>query len=128
MRRMLNEYEAASGKLINFEKSSVFFTRNMEEERIQEVCQELGKVHRVTQGRYLGLPMVITRSKHQVLGFINERVGSKLQGWKGKLLSPVGKESLLNSVAMALPIYAMSCFKLSKKLGSEIRKMMARFW
>ena len=82
----------------------------------------------MAQGKYLGLPMVITRTKNQVFGFIRENIRRKLQCWKNKLLSSAGKEVMLKAVSMAMPTYAMSCFKLPRKLCKDITASMASYW
>ena len=61
---------------------------------------------------YLGLPAVVGRKRKASLNYIKERVWSKLQGWKEKLLSQVGREILFKAVVQAIPTFAMSCFKL----------------
>ena len=62
--------------------------------------------------KYLGLLAVVGRNKKVSLNFIKERVWSKLQGWKEKLLSQAGREVLLKAVVQAIPTFAMSCFNL----------------
>lgn len=52
--------------------------------------------------RYLGLPTVVGRNKKASLNFIKDRVWSKLQGWKEKLLSQAGKEVLLMAMVQAI--------------------------
>ncbi|KAI5325441.1 PREDICTED: reverse mRNAase [Prunus dulcis] len=49
-------------------------------------------------------------------------------GWSEQFLSQVGKEILIKAVAMAMPNYAMSCFKLPVSLCKEIEKDIARYW
>ena len=77
--------------------------------------------------KYLGLPSFIGRSKKQVFATLKERVGWKLAGWKGKLLSMGGKEILIKAVAQAIPTYTMSCFQLPQSLCEYLESMMRNF-
>jgi hypothetical protein len=50
--------------------------------------------------------------------YLKDRIWKRIQGWKEKLLSRAGKDTLIKAVAQAIPSYAMSCFDLTKTLGS----------
>lgn len=63
-------------------------------------------------GRYLGLTADFGASKRAVFDEVRKKIGSKLMGWSEQFLSQAGKEILIKAVAMAMPNYAMSCFKL----------------
>lgn len=52
----------------------------------------------------------------------------KLQMWKEKLLSHGGREVLIKAVALPIPTYTMSCFKLMGRLYDELKALIARFW
>ena len=93
-----------------------------------EVCQALENIQKVNQGKYLGLPMVVTGSKQQLFGYIRDNIQQQLKKWKNKLLSAAGKEVMLKSVAMAMPTYTMSCFKMPKKICKDINVVMANYW
>lgn len=69
--------------------------------------------------KYMCLPFFIGRNKFVVFQSIKERVWKRLKGWKEKLISRAGKEILIKSVAQAILFYAMSCFKLPKRLIDE---------
>ena len=88
----------------------------------------LGGIQPVSQGKYLGLPMVISRSKGQLFGYIKDNIKRRMLSWKNKLLSSAGKEILIKAVAMAMPNYTMSCFKLPCRLCKEISSMLSNFW
>lgn len=60
--------------------------------------------------------------------FWKERLWKRIQGWKEKLLSKAGKETLIKAVAQAILAYAMSCFDLTKHLCDEMSKMICRYW
>lgn len=78
--------------------------------------------------KYLGLPLMIGRSKRMAFFDIKQKVWQTFQVWKEKLLSQQGKEVLLKAVALAIPTYAMSCFKFPNNLCSELKSLMASFW
>ena len=80
------------------------------------------------QEKYLGLPMVISRTKDQIFGYIRDNIRRRLESWKNKLLSPAGKEDLLKVVTMAIPTYVMSRFKLPLKLLKDLNLAMANYW
>ena len=71
---------------------------------------------------------MITRTKEQVFGFVKENCQKRINSWKNKFLSTAGKEVSLKAVTLAMPTYAMPCFKLSSKLWKDISSMMSKFW
>lgn len=48
---------------------------------------------------FLGLPTLIGRAKYQTSAYLKDRIWKKLQRWRGKILSKVGKEVLIKVVA-----------------------------
>ena len=128
VQELLNKYARASGQLINLDKSAIYYSRNTDLDTRQEVCSILGNLREAFSGKYLGLPMVIGRTKNQVFGEVKASVTQRIQSWKRNLLSLAGKEVLLKSVIMALPNYTMSCFRIPKGMCRDISKQMARFW
>ena len=77
---------------------------------------------------YLGLPSLIGKSKKNKFAQLKQKLASKLEGWKEKFLSNVGKEVLIKVVAQAVPSYTMSCFKLLNALCDEMTRMVRQFW
>ena len=63
---VLKLFKAASGQKINMDKSSVTFSQNTPVETRREVLEILGPMDELRQGKYLGLPSVIGKSKNQV--------------------------------------------------------------
>nr|XP_023896368.1 uncharacterized protein LOC112008266 [Quercus suber] len=128
LRSILRQYEEASEQKINTDKSSIFFSPNTAQETRDEIFNILGHMQNSRHMKYLGLLSLIGRSKSQVFAILKEKVGHKLAGWKGKLLSMGGKEILIKAVAQAIPTYTMSCFLLPQGLCDDMEIMMKNFW
>ena len=87
IQNLLSTYEEASGKKLNRDKTTLFFSKNTDS-KVQESIKDLLGVLKIKQyEKYLGLPSFVGRNKKASLTFIKERVWKKLQGWKEKLLS-----------------------------------------
>ena len=76
--RILKEYEAVSGQLINFQKSSIQFGHSIEETNRQELRDILWIQNIGGMRTYLGIPESLGGSKTQIFGFLNERVNNKI--------------------------------------------------
>ncbi|XP_073133915.1 uncharacterized protein [Henckelia pumila] len=124
----LKNYERASGKVINFEKSALSFTPNTVPAMVNRIKSEL--TIPVVQGHeiYLGLPTFSLRSKKVQFSYLVERILGRIRGWGSKFFSVGGKETLIKSVLQAIPTYAMSCFRIPKGICEEIEKACANFW
>nr|XP_025625426.1 uncharacterized protein LOC112717674 [Arachis hypogaea] len=79
-------------------------------------------------GKYLGLPAIWGRPQNRALTWIEEKITSKMDGWKEKLLNQAGKETLIKTVIQAMPSYAMNIIKLPKSFCRRICSKVARFW
>ena len=118
----------AQGKKINKEKSSIVFSKNTKSCARRRFMEILDLTQETLTSRYLGLPVYMGRSKKSVFAYLKERVWKRIKGWKEKLLSKAGKETLIKAVAQSIPSYAMSCFDLTKSLCDEMRGMICRYW
>ena len=78
--------------------------------------------------KYLSLPIFLNKSKKEMFTYITDRLLKRLNGWKEALFSPAGREILVKAVLMALPNYAMSCFRLPKTLTRQLSAAIAKFW
>ena len=75
-----------------------------------------------------GLPIMVGRGKKASLNYTKDRVWSKLQGWKEKLLSQARNEVLLKAMVQAIPTLTMSCFRLPISLCQDIEMLIQKFW
>jgi hypothetical protein len=128
LQNILHLYEVCSGQVINFDKSSVMFSRNTSNAKRKEVLEELKISAEARTEKYLGLPVYVGRSRTKTFEYIKDRVWKRIQGWKERMLSKAGKDILIKACAQAIPTFAMSCFDLTQTLCEQMSTMICRFW
>ncbi|KAL8155862.1 hypothetical protein AgCh_001058 [Apium graveolens] len=90
IKKLLSVFEGASGQKVNASKSSIFFSTNTavsERGRVEEI---LGMQTATEHSRYLGLPSTMGRNKTAVLGFLKEKMRSKVESWSGRWMVKAG--------------------------------------
>lgn len=74
------------------------------------------------------MPSDIGTLKFGAFKYLKDRLWSKVKGWIEKTISSMGKEVLIKSVAQAVPVYSMYCFKLPRGLCEHLNKLIRQFW
>ncbi|XP_060970646.1 uncharacterized protein LOC133037410 [Cannabis sativa] len=124
----LEKFCSWSGQKVNKMKTSIFFSKNTPNNMKQRIREMLGLGSPEGNVNYLGLPLFRSKQKDADFNFILDNLTTKLHGWKAKTLSKAGRATLIKSVGLALPLYAMQTTKLSNRLARKIDGLVRDFW
>ncbi|XP_055959779.1 uncharacterized protein LOC130014847 [Mercurialis annua] len=128
IKSMLQQYGDATGQLINYSKSGVFFSANVDSSYRNYVSTFLTIPSLPARQHYLGLPAILGQNKSHTFGYLLHKIQTHLTRWQGKFLSHSGKEVLLKAIITAIPVYTMMCFRLPKSFCKRINQLMMQFW
>ena len=120
-KQAINLYSSASGQLVNWNKSVVYFI-NTPIQRQNKIAKILGCSIWSLPSSYLGLPLGLKIPDSFWENLIN-KISKKLAGWKGILLSQAGKLTLLKACLQSIPTFALSLFKIPSKYADSIEKI-----
>ncbi|KAM1006872.1 hypothetical protein COP2_003662 [Malus domestica] len=125
---VLKIYARGSGQEINLAKSSVFFGSNTPKCIKAKIVDTLGIQSKQGFGKYLGLQADFGHSKKTVFTKVRDTIEGRLSGCAKQYLSQAGKEVLVKAMAMALPNFAMSCFKLPIGVFRDVERTIQNYW
>lgn len=91
IQELLGIHLTASRKIMNFQKISKFFSSNTKTVCRTQILNSSGVNECPSQEKYLGLPAIVGRSKLSSFASISEKVWARVNNWKNKFLSQVGK-------------------------------------
>ncbi|XP_019225903.1 PREDICTED: uncharacterized protein LOC109207439 [Nicotiana attenuata] len=123
---VLEEYEVASGRKVNKEKSSFYMRENTP-------YHEANTVHLITEFKrhpfpftYLGCPIFYNRRQDVFYKDIIHKV--RIYSWKGRLLSIGGREILIAHVLESMPIHLLSAVNPPQYVIAKLHRIFARFF
>ena len=125
---ILNHYQLGSGQLVNMSKSAIFFCKNCSDTDKEIVKQTTGIQSEALCEKYLGLPTAVGRSTKAAFESIPNKIRGLMGGWGEKQLSCAARETLIKSVAQAIPTYSMSCFVLAPSTCQKITSATSNYW
>ncbi|XP_061352790.1 uncharacterized protein LOC133297639 [Gastrolobium bilobum] len=123
----LDRFSKMSGQCVSFEKSCIYFSKNVKQKTMQNISDVSGFKMVKNFGRYLGSMMRHGRVRKDHYAEVISRVQSRLQGWKSKCLSLVGRITLAKSVISAIPCFHMQNNVLPVHVCNDIEKMQRNF-
>uniref|UniRef100_A0A453PG11 Reverse transcriptase domain-containing protein n=3 Tax=Aegilops tauschii subsp. strangulata TaxID=200361 RepID=A0A453PG11_AEGTS len=119
-------FGSASGLCANLTKSGVYPVC-CEELDLQALLQAFPIAVMQFPCKYLGLPLHYRKISRNDVQPTLDKMASKLQRWRGKLLSSDARVRLVNSVLSAIPTYLISVFKLDIWAIKQIDKLRRNF-
>lgn len=125
---VLDTYCQATRQRINYSKSSIYFSKGVPDTGRHDIKDILNVPNETLNEKYLGMPSDICSSKNGAFKYLKDRLWSKVQGWIESTLSSAGKEVLVKSVAQAVLVFSMSCFKLPRGLCEHLNMLIRKFW
>ena len=117
-----------SGQKVSEAKSSIYFSSNTEVDVKTEVYEVLNIMTKSLSDKYLGLPVMVGADHSDCFRRLIDRVNSRINGWKEKLLSLGGKDILIKSIAQVVPVYAMMVFKIPKNICKGVTNAISQYW
>lgn len=128
LKGILDKYALVSGQVINYEKSSMTFSKGTSQPRRNQIQATLGVETVTKHDKYLGMPATVGRSKKEIFIFLRERIWARINGWGESMLSSAGREIMIKAVLQAIPSYIMSCFLVPKKIIQTLESAIRSFW
>lgn len=126
LRRILDDFAAATGLDINFVKSTLV-PMHVPEEVLVETVGVLGCAVQGFPQAYLWLPLSWEKLCFADFLPMIAKVDKYLAGWRACLLSPAGRLVLINAVLDALPTYAMAAMMLPPAVIKELDSLRRAF-
>jgi hypothetical protein len=124
----LKLFQRGTGQRLSPNKCSILFT-DVCLEATQAVIKGILCVSTATfEEKYLGFPTPEGRMKDGSFQPIMARFGKRLTSWDERLMSHAAKDTLIKSVAQALPSHIMSIFKLSIGFCEQYERLIREFW
>uniref|UniRef100_A0A803NXT3 Reverse transcriptase domain-containing protein n=1 Tax=Cannabis sativa TaxID=3483 RepID=A0A803NXT3_CANSA len=117
-----------SDQCLNVQKSAYICSKNVNEDIQAELSQFLGFRKLGKEDRFLGNPIIWSNSKTKDLRYIKDKICSKIEGWRCKLLSQAGRSTLIRAVAQSTPVYSMATYLFPKTLCHEMDQAIRKFW
>lgn len=82
LKGVLDHYEKASGQAINYQKSSLSFSKNTKANVQEQICAYFGILVALSHCKYLGLSSMVSHSKNEAFHYLRDQFRGRINSWK----------------------------------------------
>ncbi|XP_026428455.1 uncharacterized protein LOC113324353 [Papaver somniferum] len=125
---ILDNFGKLSGQMINFSKAAAFIAGDVTDERKNQIKIKLGVKELTTSDKYLGLPILLGKSKSISFASLFDAFANRLQGWNPKTLNQAARTTLLKAVLNTISSHYMGNFKIPYCVIKKLDSIQRRFW
>ncbi|XP_026452106.1 uncharacterized protein LOC113352509 [Papaver somniferum] len=125
--QVIKSFSDISGQQINFQKSAVFFSKNMHPRHCRMLLRSLKMKKMELDEKYLGSPL-LKRKKTTSFSSLVDNTKNRLTKWRGKFINQSGRSVLVKHVLNTLPSHHMGVFKIPDATIKELDKVQRNFW
>lgn len=127
MRIVITSYEGMSSQLVNFDKSLIFFSRNVPKESRKLIRDTIGVRIGNNPEKYLGLPTMVGRRKNDAFVDIRERIIQIMKAWSICNISIGRKKVFIKSILQANTDLCNEIFRVTNFIFSRNREFIMSF-
>lgn len=125
---VIHAFMQSSGQQVNFQKSSVFFSKNVHPRHSRILARRL-KVNKMSlEEKYLGIPLFLNRRKTTSFSSLVDNMRKRTSRWRGRFINQTGRSTLVKTVLNAVPVHQMSIFKIPETTIEEMNKIQRQFY
>lgn len=84
------------------------------------ICNSIGFKKDSFTCKYPSIHLEKWVRKTKIWNTILERIDKKIESWKGKWLTKVGRNSKIKAIILAIPTYQMLCLPLPKNINKRL--------
>ncbi|XP_038718208.1 uncharacterized protein LOC120011213 [Tripterygium wilfordii] len=124
---ILTEYGRVSGQMINYSKTSIFFSRFASPLQKARMISMIGAVEAKNYDRYLGLPAIVGRSRKSAFLYILDKMRKKVMGWSHRNLSKCWR-IIINPTSLSSRVLKAKYFPNTDFLKVEKKRNASYLW
>ena len=117
----------SSGQRVSEQKTRMFFSQNLNHNKVSQTIETLGFQLTNDVGQYLGMPLIHKRTSKFTYKEIVDRIQKRISSWNAKTLAFAERLTLAKSVLTSILLYSMQTVILPSSIYSEMDKSIRNF-
>ncbi|XP_074282600.1 uncharacterized protein LOC141607138 [Silene latifolia] len=128
IRDIFHDFEAASGQMINLQKSFIKFSPNSPADFKSHMTSILRMKDADSFGTYLGVPVDLPKCKKNAFHDLLDKITTRISSWASLHLSQPSKLVIINSILIGSLCRILAAVPLPLSVSKKLDSLIAAFW